>query len=70
MKTNLAAEEKSLYSLMLKNIKEEDSTPMLFMITKDGVEYDNIDKFELPPDVEPYREKAYEFSTTWVNKDK
>ena len=70
MKTNLAAEEKLLYSLMLKNIKEEDSTPMLFMITKDGVEFDNIDKFDLPSDVEPYRAKAYEFSTTWVNKDK
>lgn len=70
MKTNLTTEEKSLYSLMLKNIKENDSTPMLFMVTKDGVEYDNIDKFELPYDMEPYRAKGYEFSTTWVNKDK
>lgn len=52
MKTNLTAEEKSLYSLILKNIKENDSTPMLFMVTKDGVEYDNIDKFELPSDVD------------------
>ena len=69
MKTNLAAEEKSYFTKMLLSINEEDSVPMFFTLTENGIKYDNISNFKLPSGMKPYR-GSNPFSNTWINEDK